>query len=87
VPLAFANVSNATVIGLLTAGSGSAAGNFNGTKNFGLSPSVRIPNTLLPRAAVAEELHAVEPSPADLPCEMLRYVHTRESCLNRSIGV
>jgi hypothetical protein len=52
VPLAFANVSNATVIGLLTAGSGSAAGNFNGTKNFGLSPSVRIPNTLLPRAAV-----------------------------------
>jgi hypothetical protein len=38
VPLAFASVSNAVIIGLLTAGSGFAVPNFKAAKNFGLSP-------------------------------------------------
>jgi hypothetical protein len=45
VPLAFASVSNAVITVLLTAGSGLAVPNFNAAKNFGLSPSVRIPNS------------------------------------------
>jgi hypothetical protein len=52
VPLPFANVSNGVIIGLLTAGSGFAAGNFNGAKTSAFhlaleSRTVRCPSSFL----------------------------------------
>jgi hypothetical protein len=43
--LAFASVSNVVITVLLPAGSGLAVHNFKAAKNFGLSTSVRIPNS------------------------------------------
>ena len=90
VPLAFANVSNAVITVLLTAGSGLAVPNFKAANNFGLAPSVRIPDSscrVLPFAQPTADNgphavhHTLRPGTNRPAC-----VRTNRNAANRSAG-